>query len=174
VVDTRAAGRSLEELRSVLDRAQRGDESAAPEVRWLLAAAGAADAAGWNLADRASRALLAAFAGGNLLAREAVCRKMDELRAELGGPSPSPVERLLAERAVCCWLHLYHLEHAYGSKASMSFELAAHYQRSIDRAHRRYLSALKALAEVRRLAGPTVQVNIARKQVNVAGGTPTS
>ncbi|MBX9582812.1 MAG: hypothetical protein K2X87_21100 [Gemmataceae bacterium] len=31
-----------------------------------------------------------------------------------------------------------------------------------------------ATETVRRLAGPTVQVNIARKQVNVAGGTPAA
>ena len=34
---------------------------------------------------------------------------------------------------------------------------------------RRYLSALKTLALVRKLAVPVLQVNIARKQVNVAG-----
>ncbi len=50
----------------------------------------------------------------------------------------------------------------------MSIALADHYQKCIDRAHRRYLSALKALAEVRKL-NVTVQLNIARRQVNVAG-----
>jgi len=41
-------------------------------------------------------------------------------------------------------------------------------QRRMDRAHKRYLSAIKALALVRKLALPVLQVNIARKQVNVA------
>jgi hypothetical protein len=44
----------------------------------------------------------------------------------------------------------------------------------MDRAHRRYLSAIKALALVRRLAVPVLQVNIARKQVNVAGACPAA
>jgi hypothetical protein len=51
----------------------------------------------------------------------------------------------------------------------MTLDLAAHYQACIDRAHKRYLSAIKALAVVRRLALPVLQVNIAKKQVNVAG-----
>jgi hypothetical protein len=45
-----------------------------------------------------------------------------------------------------------------------------YYQRRMDRAHAHYLSAIKALAQVRKLALPALQVNIAKKQVNVAGG----
>ena len=43
------------------------------------------------------------------------------------------------------------------------------YQRRQDRAARQYLKALRSLAEVRRLLVPTVQVNIAKRQVNIAG-----
>lgn len=156
---------------AVVRRAEAGDEAALPALRELLARPGMVDALGGNLARSAAEALLAAFAGTNLHAREVIGAKMAALRAELAGPDAPPVERLLAERAACCWLHLHHLEHLYAGQKGMAFELAAHYQKSIDRAHKRYLSALKALADVRRLAGPTVQVNIARKQVNVAAGT---
>ena len=41
-------------------------------------------------------------------------------------------------------------------------------QRRIDHAYRRYLSALRALAQVRKLTLPVVQINIAKKQVNIA------
>jgi hypothetical protein len=37
----------------------------------------------------------------------------------------------------------------------------------LDRAHKRYLSALKALAQVRRLGVPRVQVNLGDKQFNI-------
>ncbi len=37
----------------------------------------------------------------------------------------------------------------------------------MDATHRRFLSAVKALALVRKLALPALQVNIARRQVNV-------
>ena len=80
------------------------------------------------------------------------------------------------ERVVSCWLHLYHLEILYAQKDAMSLELAGYYQKGIDRAHRRYLSAIKALAVVRRLALPVLlaQINVAGKQqVNVAASAPS-
>jgi hypothetical protein len=40
----------------------------------------------------------------------------------------------------------------------------------VDHAHRRYLATLKVLAVVRRLAVPTLQVNIARQQVVTSPG----
>jgi hypothetical protein len=42
----------------------------------------------------------------------------------------------------------------------------------MDGAHKHYLSSLKTLAVVRKLAVPVLQVNIARRQVNVAGVCP--
>jgi hypothetical protein len=115
------------------------------------------------LARRAESALLDAFAGKNLVIREAVKRKMQGLRAELCGPNPTAAERLLAERVVGCWLHVHVLETNYASQKSMTLGLAHHYQKCIDRAHRRYISALKVLSEVRKI-GITVQVNLARTQ----------
>jgi len=41
--------------------------------------------------------------------------------------------------------------------------------RDRDRAHHRYLSAIKALAQVRQLQLPALHVNIGGPQVNVAG-----
>jgi hypothetical protein len=44
--------------------------------------------------------------------------------------------------------------------------------RKIDKAHARFLTALRTLAQVRKLALPTLQLNIARNQVNVAETRP--
>jgi len=41
-------------------------------------------------------------------------------------------------------------------------------QRRLDRFHRRYLSSIKSLAQIRKM-GPAIQVNIAEKQINQAG-----
>ena len=159
---------TTEQIQGTLRRAATGDEAAIPELRKMLDYSGA-DVLGGNLATMATDALLRNFFGNDLLARETVTKKMAELRSELGGKNPSAVERLLAERAACCWLHLYRLELGYGPKSSMSPEVGEYYERCFDRAHKRYLSALKSLAEVRKI-GVTLQLNIARKQVNVAGG----
>lgn len=81
-------------------------------------------------------------------------------------PKPTPLERLLVERVVTCWLQLHDAQLRFIQAESMPIARAEYLQRSLDRYHRRYLSALKMLAVVRRLALPALQVNIAAKQVN--------
>ncbi len=164
-----AWSRPMPEIQAHFRRAEKGDKSAMPEVRQLLDKPGIAAILGGDLARRAEEQLLDSMCKTNLVARESTLRVMADLRAELAGANPPPVERLMAERAVACWHHLHHLEHIVASKESMSIPLAQYYQKSIDRAHRRYLTALKTLAGVRKL-GITVQLNIARRRVNVAGG----
>jgi hypothetical protein len=162
------------ELVALVERAQKGDKAALPGLRGLLQDPAAVDALGGDLARQAQLVLIDKFGGQNLLVKEALTRKLDLLRAELAGSDPTPLERLLVERVVACWLHLHHLEITYAGRESMSLELGAYYQRSLSAAHKRYLSALKTLAQVRKLAVPVLQVNIARKQVNVAGVCPAA
>jgi hypothetical protein len=157
---------------ALIDRAQRGDKAALPAVRELLKDPATVDMLGGDLARQAQLTLIGKFSGKNLLFKESLTRKLELLRAELSGPSPTPLERLLAERVVACWLHLHGLEAYYAGEDRMSLELGAYYQRCISAAQKRYLAAIKTLALVRKLAVPVLQVNIARKQVNVAGPCP--
>jgi hypothetical protein len=121
-----------------------------------------------NLAAHVEHTLIRKCAGKDLVRGEGVRRKLDSLRAELAGPAPTPLERLLVERIAACWLHLHHLELLHASKGSMALDLGVYYQRCLTAAQKRYLSAIKTLATVRRLALPVLigQVNIAGKQVN--------
>jgi hypothetical protein len=158
-----------DELLALTDRAQKGDKTALPALRELLKEPAMVDPLGGDLAKQAQLTLINKFGGQNLLFKESLTRKLDLLREELAGPNSTPLERLLVERIVACWLHLHHLEMLHASKQSMSLELASYYQRSISSAQKRYLAAIKTLALVRKLAVPILQVNIAKKQVNVAG-----
>lgn len=88
--------------------------------------------------------------------------------AELAGPSPTPLERLLVERIVASWLQTYHYDILCAQAGNITIDQGDYMQRRQDRAHKRYLSAIKSLAVVRRLLRPSVQVNIAQQQVNVA------
>ena len=161
------------ELYDLVERAQAGDTTTVPTLRKLFANPEAVDMLGGDLARQAQDQLIRKFAGKNHLFAEALPRKLASLRAELGGPDPSPPERLLVERIVSCWLFLHHLETVYGSAVgSLSLDQGTYYQRSIQRAQRNYLAAIKALAVVRKLAVPALQVNIARKQVNVLNAAP--
>ena len=60
-------------------------------------------------------------------------------------------------------------EERFVKASDMSITQADYFQRRIHRAHQRFLSAVETLARVRKLAGPTLQLNIARNQVNMAG-----
>jgi hypothetical protein len=159
-----------EELCKLHKRAQKGDTSTLPVLRKMLESPGIVGFFGGNLAEQAEQSLIRAAAGDDLAFKEALSRKLDLLRAELAGSDPTPVERLLVERIVACWLQVQDADvrYAQGQK-NCTFAQGEYQQRRQDRAYRRYLSAIRTLALVRRLALPALQVNIARKQVNVAG-----
>lgn len=162
-----AEGRALLDL---MVRAEKGDETVLPDLRKWFQDPVLVDMLGGDLARQAERSLLNSAAGKNLAFREAVLRKMELMRAELTGPNATPLERLLVERIVTCWLQLHYADIRLAqSEAKMTMEQGAYQEECRERAHRRYLSAIKTLATVRKLALPVLQVNIAKKQVNVAG-----
>lgn len=61
---------------------------------------------------RSRGALIDLQAGKSVMAREAIRRKVLGLRTTLG-PSAPPLERLLVERVVACWLRSYQADLAY-------------------------------------------------------------
>jgi hypothetical protein len=118
-----------------------------------------------------------ATGNGSKEAKEEVERELCNVAAELAGPNPTPVERVLSETAATAWFayRLHEATYAAGitAEGGMSLAQSEHAQRRMDRAHRRLLSTLKTLATVRRLAVPALQINVARQQVNQlkAGGS---
>jgi hypothetical protein len=170
-----APGREMEAL---LKKAAKGDESCLPQIKVLLADPDRGETA-LNYAGSPSEWLRQAIAnkasGGNLLAREAIKQKLDDVRAELEGPNPTPIERLLAERASLCWALTNWYEERFVNADSMSITQADYFQRRIDRSHRRFLSAVETLARVRKLALPILQVNLAKnQQINTVGNRADS
>jgi hypothetical protein len=173
--EKRSGAWKTDEIRQLIRRAEKGDAKAVPELRDLLINLPSfVDLLGGNLAQQAELSLLSASFGQNLCAQEALKRKMELLRQELTGSNATPLERLLAERIALCWLALYQAEALFHQQAQdLSIHQVEYWQNRIDRAHRRYLSAIRTLATVRKLAVPVLQVNIAKKQVNIAGSGET-
>jgi hypothetical protein len=99
--------------------------------------------------------------------------KMATMRAELAPSGSSAGERLLADKAALCWLHLEVLEYEaahlfqYNHHGFLDTRRADYIDRPLAKAQTRFSEALIALAKIRRLAIQAVQVN----QVNV-GDTP--
>jgi len=111
------------------------------------------------------------IATNNPIAQDLLHREINAMEKELCGAYPSPLERLLVERICVCHFQVQQAEITFTQKAKGSISLAHgdYYQRLIDRANQRYLAAIRALAQVRRLLTPVVQVNVAEKQINLAG-----
>jgi len=161
------------EFLALLKRAEQGDESAMPAIREAMKGSPGLWEQIGDLAASAERSLLQVIGGDNLYVREGVQRHLRRLRGDLLGSGSSPLERLLVERIAACWLQLQYADAIYAQNMKdMGIPWSEHHQRRIDRAHRRFLSAIKTLATVRKLALPVLQVNIGDKQVNVAGGAP--
>jgi hypothetical protein len=108
-------------------------------------------------------------AGESVIVQEAIAQKLESVQSELAGPNPTPIERLLAERASLCWALVNWYETLFQGVESKSMTQADFHQRKIDKAHARFLSAVRTLAQIRKLALPTLQVNIAKNQVNMTG-----
>ncbi len=170
---TEPAPMTVEEIGDILKRAAKGDESTVPALRRLLEKPGNIDQMGGNLARYAQGLFVTALSGKDLTVREAIHAKLDAIRKELLGESPTPVERLLVERVVACWLQVQDADIRYAGAKEPTSRQSEFNQRRMDAANKRYLAALKALALVRKLAVPMLQVNIAKKQVNVLAGAST-
>jgi hypothetical protein len=159
------------ETRELLQRASEGDEDSRQAIRALLADGDRGrhylESFG-SSAEWLKRTIVRKAAGENVASQEAIRRVIESVRAELAGPDPTPMERLLAERAALCWMLVNWYENSALKCDRLSIAQANHQQLKIDRAHSRFLSAIRTLAQVRKLALPTLQLNIARNQVNVA------
>ena len=162
---------TAEEVRELLKRATKGDRATLPAVRKLLEDPANIALLGGDLALYAQRSFINALTSENLVLREAIHAKLAAIRTELLGKNPTPVEVLLVERIAACWLQVQDADIRAAVAREQTTGQSNFHQRRMDAANRRYLAALKALAVVRKLAVPALQINIARKQVNVVAPT---
>ena len=111
---------------------------------------------GGNLAALVEQELVGVVTGRQVLFRETLRAKTGKHAAGIGRPQTQPHRGLLVERVVVCWLQVYHADAAAAQAENHTFVQGDYNQRRQDRAHRRFLSAVKTLATVRRLALPTL------------------
>ena len=93
------------------------------------------------------------LAGDDACVRESLFRRVDELRQEIvEAGTDTPLERLLTERIVASWLMTRFFDLALGQAAEGSRASHVRYlQQQLDRSQRRYVAAVKGLAELRKL-----------------------
>jgi hypothetical protein len=141
-----------------------GNLAALAVERWMTRAVANTSLGGTGFGSDLDK--LAAEERGPVLIGEGLRRHLKNLRGESLGQAPSPLERLLVERILLSWLQV-HSGDLELAQYEGSTEGGTYRQRQVDRGHRRYLHAVRALAQVRRLLVPALQVNIGERQVNV-------
>jgi hypothetical protein len=148
-----------EQLQAVVNRAEAGDTTALPTLRAYLVDPRAARFLR-GLVYQTEQATLRAAAGQNLAYREIVEYELQVLRKELAGPNASPLERLLVERITMTYLQVQ-LADTKALAGGPEWDCAFN-ERRRNAAHRRHLSAIRALALVRKLAMPVLRPHAER------------
>ena len=157
------------ELKTLIPKA-RTDAQAAAKVLQITRENGTFElfVKSMDIAFQAEYSFVKSYAGDDELVKVMHEGRLKLLRAEVAGDNPTPLETLLAERIALCWLHVNLCETTLAQRGGdMTLAVAEYHQKRLDRAHKRYLGAIKALAQVRRLQLPAIQMNIGGKQVNV-------
>ena len=109
------------------------------------------------------------MSGNDLVSKEILTNQIAVLKKQIAGPTPTPLEQLLADRIVVCWLQVQQAElRAANRLENNGWVLSNAEENRLDKVNKRFLAAVKSLAQVRKLLTPKVQVNIANQQVNVA------
>lgn len=154
---------TAEGRKEIMRRAQAGDTSVVPALRRILREDDDELIDSGHLARMALAR--AAAREGDLLTREVYMAQMERDAEELAGPNPSPLEKVLAERVAISRFRCYYYEClcVMGLRKD-TLNLDDHKHKRLARAQRDFLSACRALAQVRKLELPFVQVNVAERQ----------
>ena len=169
-----AAKATLRELQDLSKEAEVGNKAARKELQRVLRASSPEIVARCSdIAKRGQLILTETIAAGDPLMEEAILARLDFMRAEVSGENPTPLETLLTERIVSAWLVVEVHEALLNAQLKRGSEIKRcppSYLKFVlgwlESAHRRYLAAIKSLAQVRRLQSdtPGVQFNT---QINV-------
>jgi hypothetical protein len=163
----------IRELEALSDKAEAGEAGARQELRQALRESAPEVIAWCSDTARVYRRLLAKTASAkDTLVEEAIVERAKMLASEVAGVNPTPLEVLLAERIASLWvlvelleaLHAAYFVRGDHEKPAISYLLKM--VRVQESANRRYLAAIKQLAQVRKLQAntPDIQLNA---QINV-------
>ena len=172
---------SLQELRTLSRKAEGGGAEGAEARkelrRKLLEASPAVISRASDIGRKSQHLLIETASGGDPLTEYALSGRLDMMRDEIAGENPTPLEILLTERVVSCWLLVELFEALMASQLwketpdekRVTERVLRYYLRWQESANARFLAAVRELARVRKLeaTAPPVQVNA---QVNILGG----
>ena len=163
----------LKDLQELSEKAEDGDKDARLELRRAVRESTPEMIARVSdLAGSYRRVLAKSASGKNPLLQEVLQERMRLMEEKVAGDKPTALEELLAERVVSCWLMVEVMETLTAAQLSRDNQkrvTASHILQTMklqESANRRYLAAIKTLAQVQKLQAntPGVQYNM---QINL-------
>lgn len=141
----------LARIHDLLKQAEQGDQSVVPEMKQLLDAHPEIWEHYGDLALHARESWRHLASASNPYMYEALGRKLDAMKAKIAGSSPTPLEELLVERIVICWLQVSYADTlAAQTNPTVPIHQSTLQKRQTSAQHR-YLRAIQSLATVRKL-----------------------
>ncbi len=138
----------IDRLDWLLQRARQGDEDVLAEIQDWLERSDVWRRFG-DLGQQARDAWLRLIAGNDLVLRESILRKLDDMKRELAPSQPTVTEQLLIDRIIANWLQLHYAELA-GTQTLNKPKLSEFWARRQSRAERAYVASLGALTTLRK------------------------
>jgi hypothetical protein len=139
------------DFKELVQRANAGERDALDQLRKVLDLVPSIWQRAGDLTAKAEWAWLLAIAGSNRLVAESAKRCLRQLKSELAGPQPTPIENLLIDQIAVAWLATRHAEIQTACQDGNSLTLAAFHLKRTESAQKRFLAAVKTLAMVRSL-----------------------
>ena len=140
-------------------RARAGDATALTEVRRMICEKKWIDWLG-DLGRQATRQLIVKAAGGDVVWESGLTAKVNLLHQELLGDSATVLEVLLVRRVLNGWIAVHALELELTVRPPTDARSREALDKSLSRAQRRYLEAIRELARVRRLEAPRLLTRV--------------
>lgn len=141
-----------DEVSRLIALAIKGDKESIKEVKLLMQRKSAVGKAIFEIAVSTRDILLNRISCKNELLKVAIAQKIERLNADLSFENDGMVSSLIIERIIVSWLYVLYVDHqmnkavSSGSPDSLSF-----WSKMQNQAEKRYLKALKTLAQVKRL-----------------------
>jgi hypothetical protein len=168
----RTLGQLTEDERApIFQAAQHGDMEALRQVLWSLALEPERGVKLLDVPTQIRRNLIEAHTDPrNGLVRQLTEAQCEMVRADLlASCTGTALERLLVDRIVTCWLAAYLADGSAAVGGQYASSSAEYSLRRQDRAHRRFLQSIEALARVQRLMRPGPLLALAQLNITHAG-----
>ena len=155
--------KAMAELQDLVERARSGDRSAVPRLREYLDCNEQLWRNCGSVAVQAQASWINGTVGPDLHLRECMGKQINRMKQELCGDSPTPLEALLVERIVTCWLHLGYLEAREAQSPETSERWFKLRMERYAMAERQFRGAVNALVTARQQA-PKIRDDAAGQQ----------